>query len=114
MYYFKRDNTVDSCGTSLKGHILARYRDLERLFGIPNAEDEFKVSGCWVFTDSDGNVVTLYDWKRTNLYDEALPSVEEFRSNNNPVTFNIGGNDYTTVRLFISELSHTLETLSEG
>ena len=27
-----------------------------------------------------GNIVTIYDYKETDLYDEDLPSVEEFRS----------------------------------
>ena len=84
------------------------------MFGEPELDDEYKVSGCWAFTDNDGNVVTVYDWKRTRLYDESLPSVSEFRNSNNPVTFNVGGIDNDIVRLFIAELSHKLETLTEG
>jgi hypothetical protein len=114
MNYFKRDESADIGGTSLKGHILARYRDLENLFGTPDLDDEYKVSGCWAFTDNDGNIVTLYDWKRTSLYDESLPSVSEFRNSTQPTVFNVGGRDNETVRLFIDELSHTLETLTKG
>lgn len=113
MNYFKRDESADIGGTSLKGHILARYRDLENLFGTPDLDDEYKVSGCWAFTN-DGNIVTLYDWKRTSLYDESLPSVSEFRNSTQPTVFNVGGRDNETVRLFIDELSHTLETLTKG
>lgn len=114
MNYFKRNKAVDITGTCLKGHILVRYRDLENLFGKPDTEDEYKVSGCWVFTDNDGNVVTLYDWKKTNLYDESLPSVSEFRNSEQPTIFNVGGRDNDTVRLFVYELSNVIETLTKG
>jgi hypothetical protein len=52
-------------GTSLVGHILSTYNKLVQLFGIPNGSPSFdgKVKNEWVLENSDGQVVTIYDWK---------------------------------------------------
>jgi len=84
------DEMANPTGTSLKSHIKARYRDLERILGKPEESAEDKVSGSWTIVSEDGDVITLYDWKSTNRYAEGLPSVEAFRSSPIPQEFNIG------------------------
>lgn len=93
MKQFKVDFDADINGTSLKGHVTANYNKLVKLFGEPMESDGYKVSGEWVFTDDDGNVFTLYDWKSTELYDDELPSVKQFRRQTE-ATFNVGGRSY--------------------
>ena len=96
----------DINGTHLQGHITAVYSDLEEILGQPEECDGYKVSGEWTLTDSDGNVVTLYDWKSTELYDDSLPSVRQFRRNPDEQEFNIGGHD----RAAADNFRKTLET----
>ena len=64
------------------------YAQLVEVFGEPNCEgDGYKVSTEWVL--SDGKiVVTLYDYKETNLYSEGLPTIEHFRER--PYEWHIG------------------------
>ena len=96
----------NAIGTHLQGHITAVYSDLEEILGQPEECDGYKVSGQWTLTDSDGNVVTLYDWKSTELYDDSLPSVKQFRRNSDEQEFNIGGRDFMAAENF----RETLET----
>lgn len=104
---FKLDNYADPIGTSLKNYVEASYEDLEYLFGTPTISDDYKVSGEWVFTSEDGDVVTLYDWKETSLYDSGLPSVEEFRTRNN-ICFHVGANSGMAAYDFIAWLEEKL------
>ena len=103
MKQFQVDMNADICGTSLKGRITANYAKLVELFGEPQESDGYKVSGEWVFTDDDGNVFTLYDWKETELYDDQLPSVKQFRRLPS-ATFNVGG------KVYAGEFINFLET----
>lgn len=89
---FKLDMKANSIGTSGQGSVEVSYQDLEDAFGVPEDSDNYKVSGEWTFTDKDGNVYTLYDWKETNLYDGEYPSVEKFR-NQDSAEFHTGGTD---------------------
>lgn len=73
-------------GTSLKGEIEASYADLVALLGEPqykvdrrNPQSDGKCSTEWNLT-CDGRVFTLYDYKKTSLYDPDLPSPAEFRA----------------------------------
>jgi hypothetical protein len=55
-------------------------------------DGDCKTSGIWLFENRETKeIFTLYDWKETSLYDQALPSVEEFRKSNSKLTFCIGG-----------------------
>jgi hypothetical protein len=92
---YRRSFDADSNGTYLVGWIKATYVELAELFGEAEETDENKISGHWRFVDEDGNVFTLYDWKKTNLYAISGPSVEEFRKSNLASTFNIGGKQNT-------------------
>lgn len=91
-------------GTSLKSHIEATFQELVTLLGEPEDGDDYKVSGEWVVKDEDGNVCTLYDWKRTRLYDSSLPSVAAFRAERYPTTFNIGARDGRSAENFRHQL----------
>lgn len=102
-------------GTSKLGSISLRYKDIVMAFGDPISFDDYKVSGEWVFQDDEtGAVFTLYDWKSTYLYDPGLPSVEEFRALEYPVTFNIGGNGKMSVEEFKSLLVKQIEYVKRG
>lgn len=89
-------------GTSLKNYFCASYKELEELLGKPNSEgDQCKVSTEWVFKETDtGEIVTLYDYKETNLYSREMPSVEEFRSRNQ-YDWHIGAKEERTAKEFI-------------
>jgi hypothetical protein len=88
-------NHNSAVGTSLKGYVSLRYKDIVKIFGEPQESDNYKVTGEWVFLNEETNeVFTLYDWKRTNLYSVECPSVEEFRNYNEKVSFNVGGKVY--------------------
>ena len=89
---------VCPAGTHLQGYIEAAFPDLEKAFGKPiDRPDGYKVSGEWIFEGDGGEVFTLYDWKCTNLYDSDFESVESFRANPRPQTFNVGGRTDATV-----------------
>lgn len=77
---FKVNNSADSCGAGIAGYVDASYADLVRAFGEPAESDGYKVSTEWTFEAPDGRVVTLRDYKETNLFDSDLPSVDEFRA----------------------------------
>lgn len=64
---------------SLIGYYTTSYRKLVDMFGPPSDGDGYKVSTEWIVTYND-STYTIYDYKDTDLYDEFLPSVEEFRS----------------------------------
>lgn len=74
-------DTFEFGSSSLQGSILTSYKRLVELFGEPNVEsDGYKTSSEWELVDEKGNLVTLYDYKATNLYGGDYPSVEEFRN----------------------------------
>lgn len=78
MKTFKLTND-ESCG-GFTTTVKASYKQLEKIFGFPNSYgDECKVSTEWILKNEDGKVVSIYDYKETNLYDKNYPTVEEFR-----------------------------------
>ena len=90
MKTFKVDNGADATGTSFRGQTRrSSHQALTLVFGEPRPGDERKVSGVWNFRADDGDVVTLYDWKSTDLYDADRPSLKEFRSGVNE--YNVAG-----------------------
>lgn len=60
---------------SLKGYVKAPYASLLTLFGESMVGDRYKTSTEWIFESDDGDVVTLSDYKETDLYRDDLPSV---------------------------------------
>lgn len=111
MKNYKRASIDEVNGTSLKTHVEATFQELVTLLGEPEQGDDYKVSGEWVVKDKDGNVCTVYDWKRTRLYDFTLPSVEVFRAMKYPTTFNIGGHNGYAAENFRHELELQLLAL---
>jgi len=111
MKNYKRASIEEVNGTSLKTHVEATYGELVTLLGEPEESDGYKVSGEWAVKDRVGNVCTVYDWKRTRLYDFTLPSVEVFRALKYPTTFNIGGHDAFAAENFRHQLELQLLAL---
>jgi len=77
---FKINYDVDIGGCNGQGWIRCNYESLELAFGVPQEADEFKVSGQWAFENKNGEIIILYDWKATNLYDARLPTISAFRA----------------------------------
>jgi len=66
------------------------FNQLVEVFGEPNGESGDKVSTEWVLEDTEtGEIVTIYDYKSTNLYHSRYPEVEEFRKSK--YNWHIGG-----------------------
>ena len=70
------------------------------LFGQPDESDGYKSSMEWLFEDEEGNVVSLYDWKSTNLYSSELPSPDVLLASPVSYEFHIGAHDYQTAQKF--------------
>lgn len=67
---------------------------LIEVFGKPSGEDDFKVSGSYTFNTPNGGIITIYDWKATNLYDENFEETpESLWSSEKHFEFNIGGDN---------------------
>jgi len=112
---FKVNNNANASGTHLHGHIKAVYADLEKAFGEPADGDDYKVSGEWTFTNGK-DVVTLYDWKKTCLYDPCLQPVADMRADSDPQVFNVGAKNPMAVLEFFEFLRSkipTVETTTE-
>ena len=71
---FKINYDANIYGTHYHDEIVTNYSTLEDLLGPPGEGDGYKISGRWVFEDDRGQVVTLYDWKETELYDDSYES----------------------------------------
>tara|TARA_Y100000034_G_scaffold124946_1_gene173820 strand:+ start:3910 stop:4230 length:321 start_codon:yes stop_codon:yes gene_type:complete len=81
---------ADIAGTSFGGTIEIAPTRLNELFGKPEEGDSYKISGLYIFKDWGDNVVTLYDYKCTSLYDSYYPDPEELWSSDEPYGFHIG------------------------
>lgn len=80
-------------------------RDLVQRFGPPlPASGDRKVSGSYTFTDTQGGVVTVYDWKATALYDgrpEAnLPTVSAYWASEEPAEFCVSTRGNVDIQAF--------------
>lgn len=89
------DQWIDSMnGTHLRGSIKASRRILEQVFGKPYEYDETdfmsdgKTTTEWIIEFDDGEIATIYDWKR---YEQGPPALDEF------ITWHIGGHKDTDV-----------------
>ena len=72
MSEFHLDPDAATAGTHYLGTIvLAPTRLIER-FGPPSQADGYKISGRYTFADDASHVYTLYDWKATSLYNDAM------------------------------------------
>jgi hypothetical protein len=98
---FKLNHEAKSTGTSLKSEVMVAPARLVEVFGEPEEADGYKVSMLYTFEDEDGNVVTLYDWKATTLYDSGYgPHPTTFRKQELDHDFHIGGKDPAVAQRF--------------
>lgn len=97
---FRLTQDADIDRTHLLEEVEIAPKRLVELFGPPAKADDYKVSGQYAFTDGDGNVFTVYDWKATTLFAKqeyepsqivGVPTPEEFWSKADLELFSIGG-----------------------
>ena len=90
------DNTIDTNGTSLQGHIQANYADLVQAFGKP-LQGDYKTDAEWNIAFEDGTRASIYNWKNGKNYcGENGLNVEEIQD------WNIGGYDEKAVESIYS------------
>jgi hypothetical protein len=87
--------------TSFIGYLDTSFENLIRHFGLPNGiGDDYKVSTKWILHDYKGRIITIYDYKETNLYSDENPSVEEFRRRKS-YQWHIGGTTPEAAQLLV-------------
>ena len=86
---------------SLLGYIKLSPAKLVEWFGRSTQQtDDYKVSGEYIFSNKDGVVFTLYDWKSTDLYDSCCLTPDEFWSSTQLYEFHIGGTNKALINDF--------------
>ena len=95
------DSEIDAAGTSLRGYITASREDLTKVFGAPvDYPLDDKVTTEWTIQFDNGEVATIYDWKR---YEKGRPEFNEL------FEWNIGGSSFDVVSL-IKDAIHRSKT----
>ena len=102
---FRLAPDADITGTCLGSNISISPVKLRQLFGEPYKSDGYKVSGEYTFLDSDDNVITLYDWKCTSLYDSSCPEPEDFWNDTKDAYFHIGAANKQIAETFANLLA---------
>lgn len=94
---FQNTKAGETSGTSLMGYLRATREELTKVFGEPTYtyEEGDKVTVEWVLVFSNGEVATIYDWKR---YDLGTPELNEVYN------WHIGGNTQFAVDLVHSAM----------
>jgi hypothetical protein len=103
--FTRTDDYMGLNGSSLRTYVSVSPTDLINWFGEPGDCDEYKVSMEWLFEDEEGNIISLYDWKSTSLYDESLPSPQAARLQDTPYEFHVGSRSYEAAHNFVEWLS---------
>ena len=70
------NNKADITGTHKLKIVKLETARLRKFYHVSG--DLHKTSREWYFSDEDGNVFTIYDWRATNLYGEGLPRPKDF------------------------------------
>jgi hypothetical protein len=91
--------------TARRSSVRIAPRALVERFGPPlPASGDRKVSGSYTFTDTQGAVVTVYNWKATALYDgrpEAnLPTVSIFWASEELAEFSVAARGTVDIQAF--------------
>ena len=76
-------------------------------FGNPISDDNYKVSGQYIFTNEKDDLFVVYDWKATTLYqgkDSGAWTPEEFWGSYCINDFHIGGRSNANPKDFIKWL----------
>ena len=99
--YFADSEEIDATGTSLQGYIVTSREDLMKAFGAPlDYPLGDKVTTEWTIQFDNGEVATIYDWKR---YEEGRPEFNEL------FQWNIGGHSRDVVSL-VNDAVHRSQT----
>lgn len=104
---FRLDPDTALFGTRRVGGFSCSPSCLVDLFGKPAEADGEKISGIYVFVSADGEVFTIYDWKKTSLYlgsDGDCPTPREFWEADEVQELEIGGTGRTSPDVFINWL----------
>jgi len=101
---FKKDSTAVITGTHFHATVEASPAALIDLFGAPGNADGHKVSMEFVFVSEDGDVVTLYDWKATDLYGGTRTTRAMLRRQTKPFEFHVGAHKPETATAFLTWL----------
>mgnify|MGYP003395093666 CR=1 FL=1 len=100
--------------SGLQGYVEASYTQLLQILGPHEAEsDGYKVSTEWQLVGDDGSEVSVYDYKETNLYGRALPTVERFRSRPR-YDWHVGASSMAAANRFIGWLENKLMEQAAG
>lgn len=101
---FKRYLDGDATGTSGLGEVLnVAPAKLIQVFGTPDAGDDYKVSGQYIFGGPEGEMFTVYDYTDTALYNMSNPHPDVFWESQKEHPFHIGGDpDAGDVNVFIA------------
>lgn len=91
---FKLSSRQHAPGLTIQSSIRVVPLHLTERFGPQSgATGDGKVSGTYVFEDSGGNTLAIYDWKSTALYDAHPaanpPTVQEFWTSDEPMEFTL-------------------------
>ena len=109
---FRLDLTANVNGTSGLSRVRCLPVELVEMFGKPREADGYKISGMYIFTNDDGEVFTVYDWKQTSLHwgpRSGCPSPEEFWTSCEFVYLSVGGRRDTDVDRFLTWLADRIE-----
>lgn len=86
MKTLKRVKSVNMAGSGQRGTIFASIRELTELFGAYTDavcdDSDGKVTTQWTFKFGR-NYFEIYDYKQTALYSPDLPSLKDFRADQN-------------------------------
>ena len=86
MKNLKRVESANMAGSSCQGTIFASIRELTELFGAytdaVTEDSDGKVTTQWTFKFGR-NYFEIYDYKQTALYSPDLPSLKDFRADQN-------------------------------
>lgn len=109
---FHVDPAADTNGTSGFGYFCASYAQLEAALGppLPCRGGDGKVSTRWALVAPNGAVLTVYDWKATNLYHSDLPAVADFRADPSPRLWNVGARSPARLTDFCKWLAEQIGT----
>lgn len=96
-------------GTSLQSYIAVKPVALLWVFGKPLEGDQYKVSGEYVFKHRSGEVITLYDWKSTTLYEDGVIEPKKFWTSPKNYEFHIGAKGFDYINDFQEWLPNEIE-----
>ena len=104
---FQLSPSSDTTGITEMGEVEVSPALIAKLFGFPAKGDGYKVSGEYVFVDSNGNPFVVHDWKCTSLWDNNFPTPEKFWTSVEPAELSISSPDLDTQefqRWFLDQL----------